>query len=299
LSDFSTWNKLSHADEYLIYPKNIGPYVGLDEVSLSNGELYTILSNKLKKAKKGSLVAIIKGVKADNIIKLLKENISESDRKKVKEITLDMAPNMNLIAKKCFKKADIVTDRFHVQSLALDAVQDVRIKYRWEAIKEENKAIKKAKDKGEEYESEQYDNGDTKKQLLARSRYLIFKSREKWTESQTIRAKILFTEFPEIEQAYNLANKLRKIYDTKSTPSEARLKLAKWFNEIELSNISAFNTIQRTVEVNYERILNFFKSRSTNAYAESINSRIKDFRRCLRGVVDVKYFLFRLTKIYA
>ena len=41
---------------------------------------------------------------------------------------------MKTIAKTCFPKAIQVTDRFHVQKLALDALQDIRIKYRWEAI---------------------------------------------------------------------------------------------------------------------------------------------------------------------
>jgi hypothetical protein len=39
--------------------------------------------------------------------------------------------------------------------------------------------------------------------------------------------------------------------------------------------------------------------RSTNAAAESFNAKIKDFRRQFRGVVDVKFFLYRLCKIYA
>ena len=45
--------------------------------------------------------------------------------------------------------------------------------------------------------------------------------------------------------------------------------------------------------------MNFFNNRSTNASAESFNAKIKSFRAQLRGVSDVKYFLFRLTKIYA
>jgi transposase len=49
----------------------------------------------------------------------------------------------------------------------------------------------------------------------------------------------------------------------------------------------------------YVNILNFFDNRSTNAAAESFNGKIKDFRRNLRGVRDVKFFLFRLSKIYA
>ena len=51
-------------------------------------------------------------------------------RWKVREITLDMAPNMEAIAKLCFPSAMQVTDRFHVQKLCYDAVQEKRIKYR-------------------------------------------------------------------------------------------------------------------------------------------------------------------------
>ncbi|MBQ6689657.1 MAG: transposase, partial [Bacteroidales bacterium] len=49
----------------------------------------------------------------------------------------------------------------------------------------------------------------------------------------------------------------------------------------------------------YSNILNIFNNISTNASAESLNSKIKAFRKQLRGVSDVKYFLFRLAKIYA
>ena len=49
----------------------------------------------------------------------------------------------------------------------------------------------------------------------------------------------------------------------------------------------------------YIDILNFFDNRSTNASAESFNAKIKNFRAQLRGISDIKYFLFRLQKIYA
>ena len=49
----------------------------------------------------------------------------------------------------------------------------------------------------------------------------------------------------------------------------------------------------------YKDILNFFDNRSINASAESFNAKIKNFRAQLRGISDVKYFLFRLQKIYA
>ena len=40
----------------------------------------------------------------------------------------------------------------------------------------------------------------------------------------------------------------------------------------------SFNTISRTIQNNYETILNYFTNRSTNASAESFNAKIKAFR---------------------
>ncbi|MGQ7871479.1 ISL3 family transposase, partial [Sunxiuqinia sp. sy24] len=114
----------------MIFPDNIGTHLSIDETSLSNGELYTILTNKAAKGKKGALVAMVKGTKAEDVIEALR-TIPLRARRKVKEITLDMAGSMGLIAKQCFPKAIRVIDRFHVQKLALDALQEIRIKHRW------------------------------------------------------------------------------------------------------------------------------------------------------------------------
>ena len=45
--------------------------------------------------------------------------------------------------------------------------------------------------------------------------------------------------------------------------------------------------------------INYFVNRSTNASAESLNAKIKHFRAQLRGIIDRKFFLFTLMKIYA
>ncbi len=206
---------------------------------------------------------------------------------------------MKNIAKTCFPKAIQVTDRFHVQKLALEALQDIRIKHRWNAIDSENKDIKIAKEKSKEYLPEVFDNGDTRKQLLARSRYLLYKSPEKWTQNQYIRSKILFEQYPDIKKAFNLNQSLRNIYNTKSSIKVAYTKLAHWYNEVEKSGFRAFNTIANTISINYRSILNYFINRSTNASAESFNAKIKRFRAEFRGVKDLQFFLFRLTNIFA
>ena len=282
----------------MLYPQNTGPYLALDETALSNGELYTILTNKSNKGKKGSIVAMVKGTKSSEITEILLQ-IPKKLRDKVIEITLDMAPSMNQIARFCFTKANRVTDRFHVQKLAFEAVQDIRVKHRWEVLEDENNKYQQAKKDNKVYVPPVFNNGDTRKQLLARSRYLLFKTPHKWTESQKVRALILFSEYPDIKEAYLLSNKLSVIYNQRSTKEIALTKMAQWFNDVDKSGFKSFATIKKSFEQHYQSILNYFENRSTNAYAESFNSKIKEFRRSFRGVKDIKFFLFRLTNIFA
>lgn len=298
LSSYKTWDQKEHAQEWILFPNNIGPYLSIDETSLSNGELYTVLTNKEGKGKKGALIAMIEGTDAESVINVI-NRIPEQAREQVKEVTLDMAGSMNKIVRHCFPKASLVIDRFHVQKLAYDALQEMRIGHRWDAINEETNAIENAKLNNEKYIAPTLSNGDTRKQLLARSRYLLFKSGDKWTQKQKERAKILFDQYPDIKKAYSLTHALRMIFSHTKIKGVAYTKLARWFNDVTESGFKSFNTISATVYAHYPNILNFFDNRSTNASAESFNAKIKSFRATQRGVTDIPFFLFRLANIYA
>ena len=298
LSDYRTWEEKDHADQWLVFPDNIGPNLSIDETSISNGELYTIVTNKEAKGKKGALVAIVEGIASDKVIEAL-ERIPEEKLNQVVEVTLDMAESMRKIVRRCFPNARRVIDRFHVQKLAYDALQQMRIEHRWDAINAETDQMEEAKLTEQKYTPFLYENGDSRKQLLARSRYLLFKSSDKWSLKQKQRAEILFEEYPDIKQAYSLIHSLRMIFSKNTIKDAARLSLAKWYNEADKSGFKSFNTISATIYEHYEEILNFFVNRATNASAEAFNAKIKAFRASLRGVTDIKFFLFRLTNIYA
>lgn len=298
LSDFTSWEQLSHAEEWILFPENIGTHLSLDETALSQGELYTILTNKEAKGGKGALVAMIKGVKSTKIIKILKK-IPKKERDKVKEVTLDMAATMEKIARKSFPKSNLVTDRFHVQKLAFEALQDLRIMHRWEAIELENKERALCKEENKEYIPNILENGDTPKQLLARARYLLFKQENKWTPTQRQRAEILFSHYPDLKIAYNLCRELSSIYQTAKTKGVAYTRLAQWYDKIEKADFDTFGTVSRSIQSHYENILNFFDNRNTNASAESFNAKIKGLRSLFRGVKNIPFFLYRVTKIYA
>lgn len=298
LSDYNTWSEKEHASEWLVFPENTGEYLSMDETALSDGELYTTVTNRAAKGKKGAIVAIVAGTASDRVIEVI-EKIPEDKRKQVKDITLDLSGSMRKIVRRCFPKANRVIDRFHVQKLAYDALQEIRIAHRWNAINEETEAMEEAKLTNQKYEPQLLENGDSKKQLLARSRYLLFKSADKWTDKQKRRAKLLFELYPDIKKAYSITHSLRMIFSKNSIKNAARLSLARWYNQVAESEFKSFNTISATIYEHYEEILNFFNNRSTNASAESFNAKIKAFRAALRGIVDIEFFLFRLTKIYA
>ncbi len=281
----------------MLYPQNVTEKLSIDELALSQGELYTFVTSKEAKGKKKTIVAVINGTESNKIIEVLSK-IPAEKRNDVREITLDMARNMESAARNSFPQGKLVTDRFHVVRLVLDALQHLRIKYRWEAIEEENKAIESAKAEGRKYQFEVLSNGDTLKQLLARSKYLLYKFEENWTFSQQRRASLLFDKFPLLKKAYAITVKFRYIYEENNAQA-AHQRIREWIDDLKKFEVDTFNTAAKSIEYNMENILNFFTNRSTNAHAESFNSKIKQFRANQRGVRDIKFFLFRLEKLFS
>ena len=114
LSGFREWDQFEHADEWLLFPNNIGPRLAIDESSLSNGELYTFVTNRDTHTRKCSLVAVVAGTKSEDVISVLQQ-IEEEKRCQVREVTLDLSDSMRKIVRTVFPKADRVIDRFHIQ----------------------------------------------------------------------------------------------------------------------------------------------------------------------------------------
>ena len=129
LSGFRQWDQLEHAEEWLLFPDNIGPRLAIDESSLSNGELYTFVTNRDARTRQRSLIAVVAGTKSEDVISVL-QKIDEGLRNTVKEVTLDLSDSMRKIVRTAFPKADRVIDHFHIQKLACDAVQEIRVQHR-------------------------------------------------------------------------------------------------------------------------------------------------------------------------
>ena len=310
LSNYRQWDQLEHAQDYILFPENIGQDMSLDGTCLSNGDVYTILTNKAAHGRKGALGAMIKGVATDKVSAVLKK-IPLQKRLKVKTVTTDLSSAMMLTVRTAFPGAKLINDRFHVQQLMSEAVDQLRIRHRWEVLDEENKAIKAYREKRKlcrdkqerealgQWKPDIMANGETMPQIMARSRHIILKHKSKWNQQQSIRAKILFEKFPDLEKAYSLYLKMVDIFNKKSAPGEARLNMAKWYNEVEAFDNREFNKVLETFENHNTTIINYFEQRLTNASAESFNAKIKAFRSQFRGVGDINFFMYRLSMLYS
>lgn len=272
--------------------------MSIDETALSNGELYTVITNKERHGLKGALAALIKGTKPEIISRVL-QKVPIGIRMNVKELTMDFASTMDWIGRTNFPNAALVGDRFHIQQIVSEGLQEMRIELRRKAINEENEMIVEAKKERKVFRPIEHTNGDTKKQLLARGRYLLFKPSTKWTPSQRERAEILFEKYPELKKGYDLTMMFRGIFESSKTQEKARERIEVWFKKVSESNLKPLISAANTVEQNLGKVLNYFPDGSTNASAESFNAKLKGFRALVRGVEDIKFFLFRISTFYA
>lgn len=292
LSGYAEWCEQELSSGFYFNAANIGAYMSLDETCLSNGEVWTFLTNKDGKGGKGTLAAAIPGTKSDEIISILAGAMGKALRRRVKEVTCDLSPSMMLIAEEVFYNAYVVNDRFHVQQIYNEAVDEIRIDIRRQLIAEEN-----ARDRSTPAIT--YSNGETMRQILARSKHTLMMARNEWTDIQRHRVNILFKYHPILKEAYELAMELRRIFNKKTTPTKAMKQMNKWYEKVRQLGNANFRSVIKTFKNHAPTILNYFRRRSTNASAEAFNSKVKIFRAQMRGVRDRDFFLFRLVKLYA
>lgn len=187
---------------------------------------------------------MIKGAKAQEVIAHLLL-LFGNKRLKVKEVTLNLPSGIMLIARKCFPYVTQVSDRFHVQQLMNEAVNDLRVSYCWQAIDLENTEIELSKETGRKYVSHTFGNEGTRRQLLVRCRYVVMKHPSKWTESQRIRAEILFEECPlRIDETYKVFLEL-EIYNRPIGKKVAMAKMAQWYDKVERLDLKFFKSVPR------------------------------------------------------
>ncbi|EJW90819.1 Transposase, IS204/IS1001/IS1096/IS1165, partial [gut metagenome] len=133
------------------------------------------------------------------------KKIPESEREKVTEITMDFSDSMFSIAKQCFPKATIVIDCFHIVQRLCEGLEEMRLRFKRLAATEAKKEAvafaqnedRKAKQRAyyrkkhprnkkehrgrkrirkQKYKPTLLANGETKVEMLTRSRNMLAQS---------------------------------------------------------------------------------------------------------------------------
>lgn len=329
LSDFPEWDQLEHASDWILIEENIGEHLSIDETSLQD-DLFTFLTNKDGHCKQGTLIAAVRGTKAEDVLKILLQ-IPEEERLKVKEITADLSESMAAIVHQAFANAVLTLDCFHIMRRCLDALEELRLRFKRDAqadirrlalehkkklernakqrrrYRQKNKSKKlrgkrrgrKPRRKNEQFKPPVLPNGDTTVELLTRCRCALTQTPDKWSENMMIRMKLLFELYPKLREAYDVVNKLRAIFRSSTLTKEtAKEKFQQWYKTVNQCTLREVKSARNAIKSREDEVLNYFLERSTNASAESFNSKIKSFRAQLRGVSDLPFFMFRLCRIF-
>jgi len=279
----------------ILKKENFGENMAIDDKNIG-GEGYTVISNK----ETGKIAALIMSTKAGIITDVLK-TIPIHILMSIKTISKDLAENYDWIARTCFMNAMRIADKFHVIKLGMEALQAIRVRYRQAVLTKEREKKEEWKKTGKKMKdfpkTKVFESGETEKELLARSRYLLFSFREQWKESHAERVIILFREFPEIKEAYDLICSFRNFYKCKvGDKNRARESLNQWYEKTKKSKVKEIKNFRHTVKRHEGEIMNYFDEGHSNAFAESLNNKIQRFVRSNYGVRERDFFHFRLMK---
>lgn len=276
----------------ILKSQNLGEEMAVDEKMIDQ-EFYTVLTNR----QTGKIALLAETLQVADLSKLIAQMGAAANE--VKEITMDLSATYEKFAEQCFPKATVIADKFHVVQHIVEAVQAFRLRLKQEELSK----IPATKKERRQYEkATKLINGESRIEMLTRSRYLLFKREENWTVSQAKRASLLFETFPQIKPVYELTQQIRQWLDKKNVGKydwEIERDLIDWYDHAEQQKLPEVENLIRLIGSHEQIIMNYFIKGKTNAKAEAINSKIQRFIAANYGVRDKDFFMYRLARYYS
>lgn len=271
--------------------ENFGAEMSIDEKMLDE-DFYTVMTNR----DTGKIALLAQTTRVEELIKLIDkiphiQNVPQN-------ITCDLSLIYEKFCKSAFPQATQIADKFHVIRSALDALQAVRIRFKQSylaSLPKDKKERKIAEEKS------RLINGETPCEMLARSRYVLFKRPDEWTIKQQKRANLLFENYPEIQKSYHNILSFRKLLDKENVNKLQGMsrRWNEWFFQVDRDNITEITSFAASMESHEEKIKNYLKTGKTNAAAENMNSKLQRFITANYGTRDIDFFLFRTAKYFS
>lgn len=226
--------------------------ISIDETSFKRGHSYvTVVGDPVRRR----VIGVEEGRDMDAVERFSFDFINrKGDCNKITHVSMDMSATYKKGCELCFPKAKPVLDHFHVKKLVLDGMDEVR---------REEQGRKQARNK-------------------RAGRKLLMIPQKRMTDEQNIVTQALCKEYPKTGRAFQMVQQFDDLYRC-STIIEAESVLKKITSWMMHSRLEPMKRVAKSLRKNKTEILEYFKNRLTNAFAEGMNSLIQAAKRKARG----------------
>jgi transposase len=171
----------------------------------------------------------------------------------IETITIDMAGGYMKAIEELAPEAEVVFDRFHVQRLASDALDEVR-------------------------RSEARDLDATAGQAIKHSRYALLKRPWNLERREKEKLSVLQKTNASLYRAYLLKETLAEALDYRQ-PGHASRAVQDWLGWASRSKLKPFVKAARTIRKHFDGIVAYFQERLTNGIVEGFNNKLRMIAR--------------------
>jgi transposase len=226
--------------------------ISIDETSFKRGQSYvTVIGDPAQKR----VIGVEDGRTVDAVERFsFKLEAQKGDCNRIRHVSMDLSQSYKQACQLCFPKAQLVFDHFHVKKMVLDGMDAVR-------REEQGQAYARRKDAG---------------------RKLLMIPQGRLTDEQALVVDRLCQTYPKTGRAFRMVQQFDDLYRCmKYSDAQLRLKaLTSWMMHSRLNPMKA---VAQSLRRNKQAILEYFRIRISNAFAEGMNSLIQAAKRKARG----------------
>ena len=230
--------------------------IGVDELSYRKGHRYlTLVTNHAT----GRIVWAREGKSADTLKAFFSE-IGDKGRSLIRTVTMDMSQAYISAVRSVVPHAQIIFDRFHVQKLVNEALDETR-REEWRRLRASDKDAAKA---------------------VKGLRWPLLKHRWNLTPKQEARLSTLQRDNARLYRAYLIKDEFSAILD-RHQPNVVKDKLQGWLSWASHSRLPAFVKVARTIRKHLDDIVAYVRYRLTNGVVEGLNNKARLLTRRAYG----------------
>jgi transposase len=243
--------------------KRLGPqdplegltHIGIDELSYRRHHEYVTV---VVDHRKGEVVWSARGKNADTLRSFF-QALGPDRCAKLEAVTIDMSAAYIAAVSEASPQAKIIFDKFHVQRLAHDALDEVR-----------------RAEMRQTYDPEE-------RVALKHSRFALQKNPWNLNDLEVQKVTEVQNTNRRLYRAYLLKETLAEILCL-SDPDIARKKLAEWSNWGSHSQLGPFARVARTIRKHVDGIVAYIATGLTNARTEGLNGKARTITRRSYGL---------------